>query len=257
MSKAQKDVFSSWPEAQHPWERVHMDFFHYSGKTFLLLVDAFTRWVEVRHMTNTESTKVEGELKLIFEMFGDPGTLVADNGPPFNSRSFREFLRERGIKYLNSPPYHPQSNGLAERHVRIVKSYLKKILVAEEMGQLGKRLDHIINDFLYTFRNTPGPSDSLSPAQKMFAFTPRVGLQKLVPIRVAQNQDQPQHSLLTFREHEIVWYRNNLDPIRKRIRARVLKKINDYLYKVQLGHKIVKAHLISCLNMNFAINCMI
>ena len=52
---------------------------------------------------------------------------MSDNGPPLNSGQFRASCEKRGIKCLKSPPYHPESNGLPEVAVRVVKAGLKKL----------------------------------------------------------------------------------------------------------------------------------
>ena len=48
-----------------------------------------------------------------------------------------------GVKHLLSPPYHPASNGLAERAVGIVKSRLKKMDVSAKPIQLHVGLQYI------------------------------------------------------------------------------------------------------------------
>ena len=58
--------------------------------------------------------------------FGLPETINTDNGTGFVSQEFEEFLRKNGISHVTSAPYHPASNGLAERAVQIVKKGLKK-----------------------------------------------------------------------------------------------------------------------------------
>ena len=47
-------------------------------------------------------------------------------GPCFMSAEFELFLEKNGVKQLTTAPYHPASNGLAERAVQIVKKGLKK-----------------------------------------------------------------------------------------------------------------------------------
>ena len=52
--------------------------------------------------------------------------IVTDNGTGFVSGEFEQFLKSNGVKHTTSAPYHPASNGLAERTVQIVKKGLKK-----------------------------------------------------------------------------------------------------------------------------------
>ena len=47
--------------------------------------------------------------------------LVTDNGPCFVSEEFEIFLAKNGVKHITTAPYHPATNGLAERAVQTVK----------------------------------------------------------------------------------------------------------------------------------------
>ena len=58
--------------------------------------------------------------------------LISDNGPQFTATEFEDFLERNGVKHTWTPPYHPSSNGAAERNVQIVKNNLKKHLIAEQ-----------------------------------------------------------------------------------------------------------------------------
>jgi transposase InsO family protein len=53
--------------------------------------------------------------------------IVSDNAPGFSSDTLRGFLERNSVKHLFAAPYHPASNGQAERAVRVVKQALRKM----------------------------------------------------------------------------------------------------------------------------------
>ena len=91
------------------------------GKTLLIIVVVYSKWMEVLIVPSTTSSAAIEKLRVTFVTHRLPETLVSDNCPGFVSREFEEFLRPNGIKHLTTAPYHPSSNGLAKRAVQIVK----------------------------------------------------------------------------------------------------------------------------------------
>ena len=81
----------------NPWswrQRVHLDFAGpFLGKSFLLAVDAHSKWGEVFEMTSTTTSKTIGILRQLFAAYGLPQQLVTDNGPQFTSEEFAVFLK--------------------------------------------------------------------------------------------------------------------------------------------------------------------
>ena len=61
-----------------------------------------------------------------FARHGFPEIVVSDNGPQYSSEAFTKFTHEYQFEHVTSSPYHPQSNGEAERAVQTVKRLLKK-----------------------------------------------------------------------------------------------------------------------------------
>lgn len=126
----------TWPSTTHPFERIHIDHFFFNGKCFLIIVDDFSNFIDVKLNKSIDSKSVLNSLREFCSVFGLPTVIVSDNATCFNSMEFNNFCKFNGIKHLNSPQYHPQSNGLAERGVGIVKSNLRKCLSGGETLKL-------------------------------------------------------------------------------------------------------------------------
>ena len=72
-------------------------------------------------MKKTMADATISELRRLFSCYGLPEQLVSDNGPQFVSEEFRSFLKRNGVKHIRCAPYHPSSNGAAERFVQTFK----------------------------------------------------------------------------------------------------------------------------------------
>jgi len=109
-----------WEFPRGPWERLHADFAGpFMGKMFLLMIDAFSKRLEVKPLTTANSINTIEHLHSIFSTHGLPKMLVTDNGSQFTSAEFETFMQSNGIRHVKSAPYHPASNGLAERAVQV------------------------------------------------------------------------------------------------------------------------------------------
>ena len=93
--------------------------------------------------------------KKIFAHFGYPHTIVSDNATTFSSAEFQEWCHYRGIKHLTGAPYHPATNGAAERLVQSFKQSLKKSKLPSRPA---------LQEFLMQYRRTP-LNTGFSPSQ--------------------------------------------------------------------------------------------
>ncbi|XP_060100277.1 uncharacterized protein K02A2.6-like, partial [Heteronotia binoei] len=118
----------SWESTKTPWSRLHMDFagpFH--GRTLLILVDSYSKWLEVVQVPSPSSQATITALRAIFATHGLPETIVTDNGTAFTSAVFQDFLARNLIRHIRSAPFHPATNGQAERMVRTAKEALNRL----------------------------------------------------------------------------------------------------------------------------------
>ena len=109
-----------------PWQKVASDLFEWKKTNFLLVVDYYSRWIEIARLEQTTAKCVINHMQSIFARFGVPEIVVSDNGPQYSSEAFSNFATEYGFQHLTSSPLYPQSNGEAERAVRTTKNLLKK-----------------------------------------------------------------------------------------------------------------------------------
>ena len=110
----------------HPWEKVASDLFELNGKTYLLVADYFSCYLEVQTLTTTTSASVIRALKAIFSRHGIPAVLMSDKGPQYSSQKMKDFANQYNFKHVTSSPHYPQCNGMAERMVKTAKSLLEK-----------------------------------------------------------------------------------------------------------------------------------
>ncbi|KAL6328496.1 hypothetical protein AAG906_038691 [Vitis piasezkii] len=123
-------VTSPWPFTQWGMDIVGPLPTIAAQKKFLLVAtDYFSKWVEAEAYASIKDKDVTKFIwKNIACRFGIPQTIIADNGPQFDSSTFKTFCSELNIKNLYYTPRYPQSDGQAEATNKTLLSALKKRL---------------------------------------------------------------------------------------------------------------------------------
>jgi transposase InsO family protein len=146
--KSPKSPLHPWEIPSEVFERIHTDFAGpcSDGSTYLLIVDSYSKWPEVFKMPNMSAAATVICMRSFVHRFGIPKEIVSDNGTQFRSAEFAQFCQEFGIKQTFIPPFHPQSNGQAERFVDTFKRSMKK---CKEEGT------DWVQKMLFAYRTTP------------------------------------------------------------------------------------------------------
>ena len=227
-----------WKWPTHPWSRLHLDFAGpFLNNMFLILVDSHSKWLEVFQMSSTTSTAVIQRLRTVFAQFGLPATIVTDNGSNFTSLEFKEFLQRNGIAHVTSSPYHPASNGLAERAVKTFKQGMRKI----KQGTLSERMAR----FLFNYRITPQTTTGLSPAELLQGRRLRSRLDLLKPdiaARVQQKQlkqkeSHDRHARARCFEVGDTVFTRNFGKGDDWLPARIVERTGPVSFRVELEHE--------------------
>ena len=153
-------------------------------------MDSHSKWIEVDVIKSTDAKSTIAVLRRLFATHGLPKIVVSDNGTGFASNEFDEFLKGNGIRHVFSAPYHPSSNGQAERVVRTLKDALKRLKEGDTEAQLCR--------FLFKYRITPHSTTGVSPAELLVGRRFRSALTLLKPdlvssLRGKQFELQQQH----------------------------------------------------------------
>ena len=138
---------------ERPFQRVGTDLFEHSKQQYLVLVDYYSRYIEIARLASQTSKQVVEKLKTMFSRHGIPQTVVSDNSTQFSSQEFADFSDDWNFETENPSPRYPQSNGQAESAVKIAKNILD-----QEDPALA----------LLVYRSTPLPNIGLSPAEMLF-----------------------------------------------------------------------------------------
>ena len=233
-----------WPKPLGPWRRLHIDFAGpFYNKMFLIVVDSYSKWVEVRHVSSTATINVVNTLRQLFATFGVPEVIVSDNGTSFTSSEFEQFLKANAIQFIRSPPFHPSSNGRAESAVQSTKSSLKKILY--DVGNLTlNEWNLALSRFLLSQHVTATYEDGKTPAELMFGRKIRTCVDVItrsnysisdLESNIKPNRDLPSDSCVRVRNYSRgdTW-----------LPGVIKAKHGKVLYDVQLeDQRIVRRHL--------------
>jgi transposase InsO family protein len=96
------------------------------GFTHLLVaIDKFSKWVEVRPITNLRAEQAVAFFTDIVHRFGVHNSIITDNGSQFTGRKFLEFCDKFHIRVDWAAVAHPQTNGQVERANGMILQGLK------------------------------------------------------------------------------------------------------------------------------------
>ena len=246
-----------WEWPGRTWHRIHIDYAGpFEGRMLLIIVDAHSKFIDAHIVSSATTSVTLTKLRQTFSFTGLPHTIVSDNGSCFTSDEFEQFCRANGIKHVRCSPYHPSSNGAAERAVQTVKFGLRKT-----KGNLEDRLYTL----LARYRVTPQGTTGRAPAEFMLKTPPQTRFDLLRPsvhdkVLEKQAYDKQRHDThaaeRAFMTGDSAWALNfqgkpkwmptviesQLGPLTFTVRlsdGRLWKRHQDHLYLYKLvSHKV-------------------
>ena len=202
--------------------------------------------MEVEIVISATAQATIKHLRMIFARFGLPEVMVTDKGTCFTSSEFQEFAQRNNIRHVHIAPYHPSSNGLAERAVQTFKLGIRK--------QLAGTLQTKLSCFLFHYRLTPNTTTGVAPAELLLTRRPRSHLDFVVPqlknrVQQQQQKQKAQHDRHSqsrlFTQGDLVFIREFHRGAAKPtwIPGTVLQQDGGPNYKIKLSdNQIVRRH---------------
>lgn len=230
-----------WEYPANAWERLHIDFAFYGGKTYLIIVDAHSKWPEIFIVPDMNSSTVINVFESLFARYGLPLTVISDNQTSLVSRDMQKFYKEHGIRHMTSPPYHAASNGQAERFVSSLKVCLRTLNHSPGTPQ------QKLNKFLAAYRRAPHATTNMSPAFLFLKREPRTLINLAKPNVVNDHHDKVRGNknflrTAVFSEGQTVAVRSFTNPLKKWVLGTIVARDGDRQWTVLVEGELARRH---------------
>ena len=102
-------------------------------KYYITFIDDYSRYTKLyilRHKDETGEMFLKYKAEVENQLGKKIKRLRTDRGGEYESNPFNSFCEEHGIIHETTPPYSPESNGVAERKNRTLKDMMNSMLVS-------------------------------------------------------------------------------------------------------------------------------
>ena len=155
------------------------------NKYCLVVVDCFTKFLEVYPMPNQEASTVAAIVaKEYISRYGIPREIHTDQGRQFESALFQELCAILGIHKTRTTSFHPQSDGQAERSIKTLTKMLA--MAADQKSDWDDHLPFIS----MAYRATIQESSGFSPNFLMFGRELPMPVDVMFPLPDAEENNQ-------------------------------------------------------------------
>jgi transposase InsO family protein len=151
-----------------------------------VIVDKFTKWIEVEPDASNTTAKVVEFIKEIMHRFGVPNNIITNNGTQFTAREFKDFCVDSGIKISYVSVSHQQSNEQVECSNGMILQGLKPRIFDRLKPYAGKWVKEL-SSVLWALCTTPSRATGHTPFSLVY------GSEAMLPTEVEHKSFCLQH----------------------------------------------------------------
>lgn len=187
------DLHSHKPLSPNAAPSVFQDLLAEHGKKNLLVIlDLYSRYIHMFPMERTTASAVIALLKLTFSFLGRPKVLKSDNGMPFASKEYKQFLETEGIEAAHSTPYWPQHNAHVERTMKTINARLRKATIE------GESFETVIAELNIRYNEWTHSQIGVSPFVALMRREPRLAMPSIIEVEPFDEGTREREQRLKF-----------------------------------------------------------
>ena len=137
----------------------------------LVVIDHFTKWVELFAMDSVTAPEVAKKLMLVFCRHGIPDTILSDQGTNYQSNLLSELYELLDVHKVRTSPYHPQTDGLSERFNRTIQAMLTSYIAENQQNW-----DLFLPTLAFAYNTAVHCTTKMTPFELVYGRKPKVPL---------------------------------------------------------------------------------
>ena len=216
--KWQMDILSGVPTTKDKYKHI------------LVLVDSYSKWVELFPLRTQEASEVASVLFMeIISRYGAPRSILSDRGQSFMAKLVKALSELFEIKRYYTSPYHPMTNGMTE----CKNTYILQALRAYCKGQQDD-WPEILPGIMMAYRSTPATqSTQYSPFFMLYGREMRLPIDTVLQPKDHLPQDCKVHLSRILQ---------NLEVCRKLAGQNIKEAQDKYKYQYDKRAKVPDYH---------------
>ena len=189
------------------------------NKWILSFIDLFTKFPETIPVPDQRDEPIARcFVHQIISRYGTPRFLLTDNGANFVSDLFSAVSQILGIKRVLTTAYHPQSNGVVERHHRFLKD-----VISHFVNKSASDWEDYLQLAMLAYRSAPNKATNETPFYLQFGRDPVLPFDVIVaPRRVCYNVED------NYKEEMVLRMQEAFAVVRSKLREAAVKSAAYY-----------------------------